>query len=140
MKQFLAKIKQFFLTIGHAIRDNFVLVLDFTDRVRRRDVTAGAKACAILGYFFFFIPIIMQDDNQFSRFHANQGLLNLILSAIGGTVLGLIPGVGFFLLLATELFCSFNLVRGIILSARGKAKGIPLFGQITIIAYRLPGQ
>lgn len=122
-----------------AFRSNFVWVLDFTDRVRRRDIQPG-KICSAVGYLFFFVPVIMQEDNQFSHFHANQSLLNLILSSVVGTLLALIPSVGMFLMAAMELFCIFNLFRGIALSLKGEAKGIPVFGQITIIAYRLPGQ
>lgn len=100
----------------------------------------GARICSAIGYMFFFVPIIMQENNQFSHFHANQGLLNLILSTVVATVLSFIPYAGIYLALLMELFCLFNLVRGIVLSLQGKARGIPVFGQITIVAYRLPGQ
>ena len=133
-------MQQFFQNAIRKFHENFVWVLDFSDQVRKRDVTTGAKVCSAIGYFFFFVPIIMQEENQFSHFHANQSLLNLILSSVVATVLTFIPYVGLYLALAMELFCLFNLVRGIVLSFRGKAKGIPVFGQINIIAYRLPGQ
>lgn len=133
-------MKQFFQKIAKAIRENFVWVLDFTDRVRRRDKTRLAKISSAIGYLFFFVPVIMLENNQFGQFHANQALLNLILSVVGGTVLTFIPGIGIWLALLMELFCLFNMVRGIVLSLQGKARGIPVFGQITIIAYRLPGQ
>ncbi|MBQ3533324.1 MAG: hypothetical protein IJA51_06440 [Oscillospiraceae bacterium] len=133
-------MKQFFQKIAKAIRENFVWVLDFTDRVRRRDKTRLAKISSAIGYLFFFVPVIMLENNQFGQFHANQALLNLILSVVGGTVLTFIPGIGIWLALLMELFCLFNMVRGIVLSLQGKARGIPAFGQITIIAYRLPGQ
>ena len=133
-------MKQFFQKIAKAIRENFVWVLDFTDRIRRRDKTRLAKISSAVGYLFFLVPTVMLDDNQFGQFHANQSLLNLLLSAVGGVVLTFIPYVGIWLAMLMELFCLFNMVRGIVLSLQGKAKGIPIFGQITIIAYRLPGQ
>lgn len=133
-------MKQFFRKFAKVFRDNFVWVLDFTDRIRRRDISRLAKISSAVGYLFFFVPTIMLENNQFGQFHANQSLLNLILSAVGGTVLSFIPGIGIWLALLMELFCLFNLVRGIVLSLQGKAKGVPLFGQITIIAYRMPGQ
>ena len=133
-------MKQFFQKIAKAIRENFVWVLDFTDRIRRRDKTRLAKISSAVGYLFFLVPTVMLDDNQFGQFHANQSLLNLLLSAVGGIVLTFIPYVGIWLAMLMELFCLFNMVRGIVLSLQGKAKGIPIFGQITIIAYRLPGQ
>ena len=82
----------------------------------------------------------MLEDNQLGQFHANQSLLNLILSVVGGVLLAMIPVVGLWLSMLMQLFCIFNGIRGIVLSLQGKAKGIPVFGQITIIAYRLPGQ
>ena len=133
-------MKQFFRKFAKVFRDNFVWVLDFTDRIRRRDISRLAKISSAVGYLFFFVPTIILENNQFGQFHANQSLLNLILSAVGGTVLSFIPGIGIWLALLMELFCLFNLVRGIVLSLQGKAKGVPLFGQITIIAYRMPGQ
>lgn len=133
-------MKQFFRKFAKAFRDNFVWVLDFTDRIRRRDISRLAKISSAVGYLFFFVPTIMLENNQFGQFHANQSLLNFILSAVGGTVLSFIPHIGIWLAMLMELFCLFNLVRGIVLSLQGKAKGIPLFGQITIIAYRMPGQ
>jgi len=133
-------MKQFFQKFAKTFRDNFVWVLDFSEYIRRKDKTRLAKISSALGYLFFFVPTIMLEDNQLGQFHANQGLLNLILSVVGGTVLTFIPYVGVWLALLMEVFCLFNVVRGIVLSLQGKAKGIPIFGQITIIAYRLPGQ
>ena len=133
-------MKQFFQKFAKTFRDNFVWVLDFSEYIRRKDKTRLAKISSALGYLFFFVPTIMLEDNQLGQFHANQGLLNLILSVVGGTVLTFIPYVGIWLALLMEVFCLFNVVRGIVLSLQGKAKGIPIFGQITIIAYRLPGQ
>ena len=101
-----------------------------------------ARICSALGYFFFFIPSIMLDENQFGQFHANQSLLNLALFVLGGVMIGL--GVASMAIiciaLVLELFCLFNTVRGVVLSLQGKAKGIPLIGWITFVAYRLPGQ
>ena len=133
-------MKQFFQKFIRSFRENFVWVLDFSDRIRRRDKTRLAKISCAFGYLFFFVPVIMLDDNQFGQFHANQALLNLILSVVGGVLLAMIPLVGLWLALLMQIFCLFNTVRGIVLSLRGIAKGIPVFGQITVIAYRLPGQ
>ena len=133
-------MKKFFQNLIRRFRENFVWVLDFSEYIRRKDKTKLAKISCAIGYLFFFVPTIMLEDNQLGQFHANQGLLNLILSVVGGTVLSMIPVVGLWLFLLMQLFCIFNGIRGIVLSLQGKAKGIPVFGQITIIAYRLPGQ
>lgn len=133
-------MKKFFQNLIRRFRENFVWILDFSEYIRRKDKTKLAKISCAVGYLFFFVPTIMLDDNQLGQFHANQSLLNLILSVVGGTVLSMIPVVGMWLFLLMQLFCMFNGIRGIVLSLQGKAKGIPVFGQITIIAYRLPGQ
>lgn len=133
-------MKKFFQNLIRRFRENFVWILDFSEYIRRKDKTKLAKISCAIGYLFFFVPTIMLDDNQLGQFHANQSLLNLILSVVGGTVLSMIPVVGMWLFLLMQLFCIFNGIRGIVLSLQGKAKGIPVFGQITIIAYRLPGQ
>ena len=133
-------MKKFFQNLIRRFRENFVWILDFSEYIRRKDKTKLARISSAIGYLFFFVPTIMLDDNQLGQFHANQSLLNLILSVVGGTVLSMIPVVGMWLFLLMQLFCIFNGIRGIVLSLQGKAKGIPVFGQITIIAYRLPGQ
>ena len=118
------------------------LFLDFTDEIRRRDKSKLARISCALGYLAFFIPTIMLDDNQFGQFHANQSLLNLILFVTGAMMVGF--GITSYLVIAIslliELFCLFNTVRGIVLSLQGKAKGIPFFGWITLVPYRLLGQ
>lgn len=133
-------MKEFFQNLIRRFRENFVWVVDFTEYIRKKDKSKVARISSALAYVFFLVPTIMLEDNQLGQFHANQGLLNLILSVVGGTVLTFIPGIGIWLALLMEVFCIFNGVRGIVLSLQGKAKGIPVFGQITIIAYRLPGQ
>ena len=133
-------MKKFFQNLIRRFRENFVWVLDFSEYIRRKDKTKLAKISCAIGYLFFFVPTIMLDDNQLGQFHANQSLLNLILSVVGGVLLAMIPIVGLWLSMLMQLFCLFNGIRGIVLSLQGKAKGIPVFGQITIIPYRLPGQ
>ena len=133
-------MKKFFQNLIRRFRENFVWILDFSEYIRRKDKTKLAKISCAIGYLFFFVPTIMLEDNQLGQFHANQSLLNLILSVVGGVRLAMIPVVGLWLSMLMQLFCLFNGIRGIVLSLQGKAKGIPVFGQITVIPYRLPGQ
>ena len=133
-------MKKFFQNLIRRFRENFVWILDFSEYIRRKDKTKLAKISCAIGYLFFFVPTIMLGDNQLGQFHANQSLLNLILSVVGGVLLAMIPVVGLWLSMLMQLFCLFNGIRGIVLSLQGKAKGIPVFGQITVIPYRLPGQ
>jgi uncharacterized membrane protein len=91
------------------------------------------KTMAGLAYILFFLPLIVCPDSAYGRFHANQGLLLLIVSVVGTTVLSIIPIIGWILLpfygLAILIFAIMGLVNGF----QGKAKRLPLFGKYTIL-------
>lgn len=114
-------------------------IVDFTEHIPSHDI-CKSKICAVAGYLFFMIPMVFGEDKQFARFHCNQALLNLILSTVVAVLLRMIPIVGAYLAIIQELLCIFFGIRGILLSIKGKARGIPLIGWITIVPYRLPGQ
>lgn len=114
-------------------------VVDFTGQIRRADIKK-AKVSSVIGYIFFFVPMIMHGENQFARFHCNQSILNLALSTVVAVLLSLIPYVGPYLMALQELLCIIWMIRGMIYAAQGKAISIPLVGWITILPYRYPGQ
>mgnify|MGYP000865090524 CR=1 FL=1 len=91
------------------------------------------KTMAGLAYILFFLPLIVCPDSAYGRFHANQGLLLLIVSVVGTTVLSIIPIIGWLLLpfygLAILIFAIMGLVNGF----QGKPKRLPLFGKYTIL-------
>lgn len=132
-------MKEFFRSLWEKLFGNYEWIVDFTGSIRPRDIKK-AKAASIIGYIFFFVPMIMHDDNQFARFHCNQSVLNLALSTVVAVLLSLIPTVGPYLMAAQEILCVIWMIRGMILAARGKTVSIPLVGWITIVPYRLPGQ
>ncbi|MBU4541676.1 hypothetical protein [uncultured Acetobacterium sp.] len=98
------------------------------------------KIMAIFAYIIFLIPLLAAGDNQFARYHTNQGLVLflawLILTFVGG-VIGLIPFIGW--IVATILFSAAPLaflgfaIYGIINVAQLEAKPLPLIGGITLI-------
>ena len=133
------KVKEFIRSVRDKLFGNYEWIVDFTGSIRPRDVKK-AKVSSIIGYIFFFVPMIMHDDNQFARFHCNQSILNLALSTIVSVLLSMIPYVGPYLMALQEILCVIWMIRGMIYAARGKAVGIPLVGWITILAYRYPGQ
>ena len=55
------------------------------------------KAMAIISYFIFFIPLIAAKESRFARYHANQGLILLLLAVCGGIVLSLLSALLWFL-------------------------------------------
>lgn len=101
---------------------------------------------AALAYILFFLPLVACPDSRFGRFHANQGLL-ILIGAIGGgialaiisTILGLISYYLLFIstLLYIALYVGLTvlIVMGIINAVNGKAKPLPLIGNIKIIKY-----
>lgn len=129
-------MKRFFKKAKEKLFGNYERVVDFTESIPAYDRNAS-KAAAAFAYLLFFVPLVFAEDRQFARFHANQSLLNLILSTLGAVILSFVPYIGPFLMIAQEVLCLLWLVRGVILSLQGKAKSIPFVGWITLIAYRL---
>jgi uncharacterized membrane protein len=96
------------------------------------------KAMAIVGYIIpilFFIPLISDGKNSpFAKFHANQQLVLLIAAVVINVVGGIIPFLGWFIIL--PLGCIFLLVvaiMGIINASKGEMKKLPLIGGIEIL-------
>ena len=96
------------------------------------------KAMGIIGYIIpilFFIPLITDaKSSPFAKYHANQQL-NLLLAAIVVNVVGgIIPFIGWFIILP---FGSIALIifaiMGIINAAKGEMKPLPLIGGINLI-------
>lgn len=102
------------------------------------------KTMAGLAYILFFLPLIVCKDSRFGRFHANQGLMLLILSIAGYIVISVITAIlatitwrlfGFISLLYS-LFGLFILVLalyGLVNGLNGKAKELPVIGRYRII-------
>ena len=85
------------------------------------------------------IPILAAKDSKYARFHANQGLILLLVSVVVGIVIGVlgaIPFIGWIFGIAgglIEILTIVLMVLGIINAANGKAKELPLIGNITIL-------
>lgn len=102
------------------------------------------KTMAGLAYILFFLPLIACKDSQYGRFHANQGLLLLILSVVGSIGLSVVSGIliaitwrlfWFTSLLygAFGLLIIFLVITGLINGLNGKAKPLPVIGEFQII-------
>lgn len=92
------------------------------------------KVMGILAYIIFFIPLLAAKESKFAMYHANQGLV-LFLSAIAVNIAGsIIPIIGWFIILPLGNLAVLVLaVIGIINSAKGEMKPLPLIGGISII-------
>jgi uncharacterized membrane protein len=92
------------------------------------------KVMAILAYIIFFIPLIAARESKFAMYHANQGLVLFLAAVVINIVGGLIPFIGWFLILpfgwiAVLVFA----IIGIINASKGEVKPLPLIGGIIII-------
>ena len=100
------------------------------------------KVMGILSYIgiLVLIPIFAAKNSKFARFHANQGLVIAICEIASYIVLSLllgrIPYVGGVFTFINFLLDAFLLVLsilGIVFSAKGQAKELPIVGKIKIL-------
>lgn len=116
---------------------------DFTFRYDPEDIARNKVVCA-LSYLsiLFFLPLVVCPTSRYGRFHANQALVLLIVSAVGNILfrvskailsilhLGWIAGIaGWFWGLLVFLL----MIYGIVHVVNGHAKELPLIGKIRII-------
>ncbi|MGI6499160.1 MAG: zinc-ribbon domain-containing protein [Oscillospiraceae bacterium] len=124
----------------------------------------NSKIYATLAYLgiLFFLPLVATPNSKYGRYHANQGLLLLIASAILGfaswllhLVIGLIfhkelvyygiptgirtlNGFGVFLsviiTLAVVAAIALLVIYGMLNAVNGKTKPLPLIGQFKLIS------
>jgi len=91
------------------------------------------KVVAALGYIIFLIPLLLAKDSRFAKFHANQGLLLLIVSLVANIVLGMIPIIGWIVLPIANLLIFILAIMGILGAVNGQTKPLPFFGKIQLI-------
>ena len=96
------------------------------------------KAMGIIGYIIpilFFIPLVTDAKNSpFAKFHANQQLVLLIAWFVVNIVGGVIPILGWFIILPFGMIaCLVFAIMGIINASKGEMKPLPWIGGIQII-------
>lgn len=92
------------------------------------------KWVCIVAYFIFFIPLIMDGNNETYKFHANQGL-NLLLLTIAVNVIGtIIPVLGWFIILPIGgILCLVLAIMGILNAINEEQKELPIIGKHRLI-------
>jgi uncharacterized membrane protein len=93
----------------------------------------SSKVMAGLAYILFFLPLVVCPDSPYGRYHANQGLLLLLLGVGGSIILGIIPIIGWLLLPIFALVVFVFAIMGLINGFTGKAKPLPLIGKYQLI-------
>ena len=128
-------------------KDSFAAVFNTADTTSQYDPAdvEKNKAMGVLAYlsWLVLIPIFAAKDSKFARFHANQGLVLLIASAIFGVARWILSEILFAiswrLYFVTIIISLLGLVFlalaiiGIVNAATGKAKELPVIGQIRIL-------
>lgn len=113
-------------------------VVEETKKSNKSDVEKN-KVMAIIGYIvpiLFFIPLLSEDskDSPYAKFHSNQQLVLLIAAIVVNIVGGVIPILGWFIVLPFGSILIIVLaIIGIINSAKGEMKKLPIIGGIEII-------
>lgn len=116
---------------------------DITFRFEPEDIDKNKWVCA-LSYLFilFFLPLVICPTSKYGRFHANQSLVLLIITAIGNIafrIAGNILSVLHLRWIATlggsmwALVVLAFMVLGIVNVLGGKARQLPVIGWITLI-------
>jgi len=101
------------------------------------------SALAYLG-ILFFLPLVVTPVTRYGKFHANQGLLLLLTSVAGGIVIAILSAIFVaiswrMIFLSSLLYSLFYLgiavlaVLGIVNALNGKAKPLPLIGNLFTI-------
>ena len=100
------------------------------------------KLVAALSYVFgilFFLPLVMYPDDEFAKFHANQGLAVLLTAIIGEAVFGvlsIIPVLKVVFGILCGVFGALILILcilGVVNAVNGEKKELPLIGKIRLL-------
>jgi len=103
------------------------------DPERQKDIEDN-KMIAALAYLLFFLPLVAIPNSAFGKFHANQGLILLLLSLAISVVGGMIPFIGWFIIAPIGgLLCLVLFILGVINALNGTEKELPLIGTIRIL-------
>ncbi len=90
-------------------------------------------AIAYLG-FLFFLPLVIDGDNEFHKFHANQALNLFLLGVIVNLAGTLIPVIGWFLILPIGgIACLVFFIMGVLNAINETMKELPLIGKFRLI-------
>lgn len=113
--------------------------------ITAEDITK-TKSTAWLSYlsFLFLIPMLMNKDSAYSKFHVNQGItlfiLGIVLGFVGGILSGVLLVLGGFVggalssivLAVVYIIIAALAIFGIVNAATGKVKRLPVIGGINI--------
>lgn len=102
----------------------------------QQDVEA-TKGLAWLSYIgiLFLVPMLVNKDSQYTKFHVNQGIVLFIFEIVAGIasgILSFIPFIGWMISGLLSLALLVLAILGIVNSLQGNAKPLPVIGNIVI--------
>ena len=120
--------------------NEFTNTTDTTAEYDPEDIQKN-KGMSVLAYIglLFLIPLFAAKESKFAKFHTNQGFVLFICEAgcsIVANILDGIPYVGWIFSIAgglVSLACLVFAIIGIVNVSKGKAKELPIIGNIKIL-------
>jgi uncharacterized membrane protein len=100
------------------------------------NLTQGEKIVAGLSYIIFFLPYINGNKKEFNRFHANQGLLLLIVIMIANAVniaVSYFPVLYWISIFLFTVYILFLFGYGVLGAASGEMRAFPFIGRIKML-------
>jgi uncharacterized membrane protein len=91
------------------------------------------KTIAILSYLIFFLPLLSAHKSPFAMFHANQGLMILIISVAASILTTAIPFIGGIAGMILSIGAFILWIMGIISAANGEMKPLPVIGEYKLL-------
>ena len=104
--------------------------------MEEENLTQGEKIIAALSYIIFFLSFMNGNKKQFNKFHANQGLLLLMVIMVANAVHIAVSYFQFLYWVSIFLFTVliiFLFVFGVTSAAAGEMNEFPLIGKIRFI-------
>lgn len=83
--------------------------------------------------FLFLIPYLLRNDCEYARFHANQGLVLLICSAIINIAGDNVPLVGWMITAAGWVFTVACIIMGVSNVLHKRFRELPIIGKIRLL-------
>lgn len=90
---------------------------------------AKNRTVASLAYFVFFLPLLVCPTSPFARYHANQGLILLIVAVAGSLLGAFLPFIQWAIAPVVFAFA----VLGFVNANNGKLQPLPIIGSLRLI-------
>ena len=96
----------------------------------------GHRFVNMLAYLgiLFFLPLVFEPQSKIGRFHANQGLVLLLIGVAANILFHFIPLFGGLFSWLLNLVLLIAIVYGMFHAFYGRMKPLPIIGKIVLIS------